>query len=397
MFSTKYFRDEKFKDTIKKNSCRLRQKSSVQIGGFLISQTKDQSPSYIQKENKEYINKTIERNKTPKNKLLNFMKSKNIKTNQQKGANREDRQITVKKKISEECSTSIKQRILMKLKEQRIEKLNKIVKNEDNNEINHANRNNVIPKDIVVNRKKFVGSTDIKNIIYRNRKENRKISNTINKEEINESINNFNNNDGNSINFNNNYNSIQSMNINKNIIGESRGILSLKNISTKKFSNSFLEGKYSSNFFMNKSSLSKEKNHFFNRINKTNDVDINNEIEKNNNEYSKDNNKKFNIIREENSFNEINNSASIIKKTKKIKYFSSNYDYYNNNNYKINRNNIHKKENKENLENIINDNKKTIKNIKDGNDNNDLIIVHKKESYFNKRYKYKFIKKNEEE
>ena len=397
MFSTKYFRDEKFKDTIKKNSCRLRQKSSVQIGGFLISQTKDQSPSYIQKENKEYINKTIERNKTPKNKLLNFMKSKNIKNNQQKGANREDRQITVKKKISEECSTSIKQRILMKLKEQRIEKLNKIVKNEDNNEINHANRNNVIPKDIVVNRKKFVGSTDIKNIIYRNRKENRKISNTINKEEINESINNFNNNDGNSINFNNNYNSIQSMNINKNIIGESRGILSLKNISTKKFSNSFLEGKYSSNFFMNKSSLSKEKNHFLNRINKTNDVDINNEIEKNNNEYSKDNNKKFNIIREENSFNEINNSASIIKKTKKIKYFSSNYDYYNNNNYKINRNNIHKKENKENLENIINDNKKTIKNIKDGNDNNDLIIVHKKESYFNKRYKYKFIKKNEEE
>ena len=104
MFSTKYFRDEKFKDTIKKNSCRLRQKSSVQIGGFLISQIKDQSPSYNQNENKEYINKTktIDRNKTPKNKLLNFLRAKNISNNQQKEATIEDKQITVKKKDSEE-------------------------------------------------------------------------------------------------------------------------------------------------------------------------------------------------------------------------------------------------------------------------------------------------------
>ncbi len=40
MNSTKYFSDEKFKDTIKKNSCRLRQKNSVQINGFIINQLK---------------------------------------------------------------------------------------------------------------------------------------------------------------------------------------------------------------------------------------------------------------------------------------------------------------------------------------------------------------------
>ena len=45
MYSTKFFKDEKFKDTIKKNSCRLRQKSSVQIGGFVIGQTKEPTQS----------------------------------------------------------------------------------------------------------------------------------------------------------------------------------------------------------------------------------------------------------------------------------------------------------------------------------------------------------------
>jgi len=128
MFSTKYFRDEKFKDTIKKNSCRLRQKSSVQIGSFTINQTKEQVQSQNQiqnNENKEYINKnkTIERNKTPKNKFLNYIKSKNNRNNQQKDTIiEEDKQITVKKKISEEYTSTIKQRILLKLKEERNEK-----------------------------------------------------------------------------------------------------------------------------------------------------------------------------------------------------------------------------------------------------------------------------------
>ena len=403
MFSTKYFRDEKFKDTIKKNSCRLRQKSSVQIGGFLISQIKDQSPSYNQNENKEYINKTktIDRNKTPKNKLLNFLRAKNISNNQQKEATIEDKQITVKKKVSEECSTSIKQRILMRLKEQRFEKINKFVNNEGDNETIHSTKNKAIPKDILVNRKKFVGSTDVKNIIYRNRKENKTISNTINKEVINQSLNNINNNEANSINYNNNYNynSIHSMNINRNTTSENRGIYSLKNISTKKYSNSYLEGKYSSNYIMNKSTLNKEKSNLLNGIYNNNEDDIKSPMEKNNNEYNKINNNDFNIIKEESSFTEINNNASI-KKNKKIKYFS-NYEYNNNNyynNYKINKiNNMQKKENKEYNEYIINDNDKNDKENKDGNDNNDIIIVHKKESYFNKRYKYKFIKKNEEE
>ena len=37
MITTKFFIDEKFKDTIKKNSCRLRQKSSVQVSCFIIN------------------------------------------------------------------------------------------------------------------------------------------------------------------------------------------------------------------------------------------------------------------------------------------------------------------------------------------------------------------------
>ena len=55
MFSTKYFSDEKFKDTIKKNSCRLRQKSSVQIGGFLLNQSKDpkERPHHLYKNQEE--------------------------------------------------------------------------------------------------------------------------------------------------------------------------------------------------------------------------------------------------------------------------------------------------------------------------------------------------------
>ena len=81
MITTKFFIDEKFKDTIKKNSCRLRQKSSVQVSCFIINKAKEPVQLQNEKENKEYLNKnkTIERNKTHKNKILNFIKSKNNK------------------------------------------------------------------------------------------------------------------------------------------------------------------------------------------------------------------------------------------------------------------------------------------------------------------------------
>ena len=232
MLSTKYFRDEKFKDTIKKNSCRLRQKSSVQIGGFTKSQMEEPIQSQNKNENKEFLkNKTIERNKTPKNKLLYFIKNKNFRSNQQKDEMIEDdKQITVKKKASEEYTSTIKQRILSKLKEERNEKLNKMAQNEKNNEINLTISNKDISKDILVNRKKFVGSADIKNIIYRNRKDNKIVCNTINKGENNEK------------NKNNNYDLVHSMNNNNNDninndnnnTNERKGIYSLKNINSKR-------------------------------------------------------------------------------------------------------------------------------------------------------------------
>ena len=146
MITTKFFIDEKFKDTIKKNSCRLRQKSSVQVSCFIINKAKEPVQLQNEKENKEYLNKnkTIERNKTNKNKILNFIKSKNNKKNEIKEETTiEDNEKLFKKKISEENISSIKQRIISKLKEQKIENLDKVVKNENeniNNEINKENK-----------------------------------------------------------------------------------------------------------------------------------------------------------------------------------------------------------------------------------------------------------------
>ena len=440
MLSTKYFRDEKFKDTIKKNSCRLRQKSSVQIGGFTKSQMEEPIQSQNKNENKEFLkNKTIERNKTPKNKLLYFIKNKNLRSNQQKDEIiEEDRQITVKKKASEEYSSTIKQRILSKIKEERNEKFNKMLQNAKNNQVNLTITNKDISKDIFVNRKKFVGSADIKNIIYRNRKENQNVCNTINKED--------NNNDKNK---NNNNGMVNSMNNNRNNnINERRGIYSLKNINSKKYSKNYLEGKYPTNFYVNKSVLAREKNNMFNENknqnnenNKYNNISIDN-----NNEINK---KKYDINNE--------NTSLIKADKKKVKYFCNNYEYNNNDyldKFNINKNNnknIENNNNKENNEkkddnhnidfkNIYNkdnkvvnnnrysykynkiikenkeikeskdiiekenkdnknnkDNKENKENNNNNDDNDEIIIVHKKESYFNKRYKYKFIKKKEEE
>ena len=313
----------------------------------------------------------------------------------------EDKQIIVKKKASEECTTSIKQRILLKLKEQRFERQNKVVKIENKNDINRTITNNNIPKDIIVNRKKIVGSADIKNIVYRNRKEKRKISNTINKEENDEK--NINNNIFNSMNLNlNNYN-------NNNRI-ERKGIYSLKNINPKKL-NKF-EDNNSNNMYINKTVLSKEKTNVFNGINH--------------------NNSNLDIINNENNNNEIlNNNYSLIKMNRnKIKYLSNNNEYYNkcnndiSDNFNINKNtnknkdedkDKYKDNNKDNPDSIYdknynkrfirekNSNKKrnnnnednSFKKNKNNKGNDEIIIVHKKETYLNKRFK--FLKKTEEE
>ena len=189
MNSTKYFLDEKFKDTIKKNSCRLRQKSSIQINVLKNAEPKEQ---HNNNENKEYFNKmkTIEKIKTPKNrKLLNFIKSKKYKELEGK-KKEEDNQTNLKKKQNEQNSISIKKWLLKKLKEQRTDKLNKIVNNEideTNNEINSTIKTKEIPEDALYNKKKLIGLNDIKNIIYRNNKNCKNVSCSIKKEENKES------------------------------------------------------------------------------------------------------------------------------------------------------------------------------------------------------------------
>ena len=404
MFSTKYFRDEKFKDTIKKNSCRLRQKSSVQIGGFLLNQSKEPKeqphPKYqIQEDNKDFFtrNRTIERNKTPNNKLLNFIRSKNFQNNCIKESVIEDKQIIVKKKVSEECTSSIKNRILSKLKEQRNDKINNIDKYENNIE-NQTIRNEAKPKDIIVNRKKF--SAGIKNIIYRNKIYNKNLSNTIKKEENTENINNI----------------VNSMNLVKNNNNEKKGIYSLKNINSKRYNN-YLDGKYSSNSFMEQT-FKNEKINLFNRIrnnnNGKNNKDNNKDKEKNNKENS------IEIKNDDNKEND-RNSIFIKRKSKNRRKNFSNYEFYNkdlenfnfnqthNDNIDENKNKKERKNSKENKYNKENKNNKDIlgknndtlinKENKEinGNDNNDLIFVHKKENYFGRKNKYKYIKKNEEE
>ena len=432
MNSTKYFRDEKFKDTIKKNSCRLRQKSSGQIGNFLLTQANEPSQYPKSKENKEYINKnkTLERNKTPKNKLLNLIKAnKNQKI--------EDKQIMVNKKLGEESSPSIKQRILSKLKEQRSEKMNNVVKNEKNievngTEVNYSHTINDINeiKDISVKRKKIVGSSDIKYVIYRNIKEGKNSSNTINKKEKVESNNVGNKNVYNSMNDN---------------INETKGIFSLKNFNSKK---------NNTNVYMDKTFKKESNYNYFNKYIKYDTNYNNKEVLNNNNEKIRNDEK--NNINDNNNDNskELNKNSIYIKKYKtknKAKFFSNNCECYkadiidnfsinktnyikdikDNNSNNINqKNNFNNKDNKSKyaikdkyINNVMNENKdkkefkentenqkikenedikindKDNKNDKYNNDTkeNDIIIVHKKESYFSKRYKYKSIKNKEEE
>ena len=316
MYSTKYFIDEKFKDTIKKNSYRLRQKSSYLIGNFPMNKNKEliQSENRIKNENEnenentEYIykSKTADRYRTPKNKIINFSKSIYNTRYQGNNQNLEEKQITVKKKISEECSSSIKQRILSKLKEKRNEKINNNeLKSEKKNETNYSNSSQKVPKDILVNKKKVTNSKDIdiENIFNRNKKnvENKNFENAIKNEE----------------------------NINLKESLKKHNIFSLKNINIKKFSKNLVEGRYSNSINNEEIDFKKEKN---------NEINVNNSLK----------GKLFG-----NNYNDGNSKNNDID-------IKTNFDI--NNNY---------------------------------NHNNDIIIVHKKPSFINARYK--FIKKKEEE
>ena len=301
MFSTKYFIDEKFKDTIKKNSYRLRQKSSYLVGNFPINKNKEiiQSENRIknEKENEgieyNHKNKTNDRYRTPKNKIINF--SKSIYNTKYQGNDQEEKQITVRKKISEECSSSIKQRILSKLKEKRNEKINNnVLKIEKKNETNHSTSSQIIPKDILVNKKKIASSTDIENIFNRNKKniENKNFTNEIKNDE----------------------------NINLKESLKKHSIFSLKNINIKKFSKNLFDGRYSNSANNEEIDFKKEKNK---------------EINSNNSLKGKE------------KFFENNTNGDNIKNTNRN--ISSNFDMNNNNN-NLNHNNndiiiVHKKPN----------------------------------------------------
>ena len=316
MFSTKYFIDEKFKDTIKKNSYRLRQKSSYLVANFPVNKNKElvQSENRIKKENEnegiEYIhkNKTNDRYRTPKNKIINF--SKSIYNTKYQGNDQEEKQITVRKKISEECSSSIKQRILSKLKEKRNEKINNnALKIEKKNETNHSNSSQIIPKDILVNKKKIASSTDIENIFNRNKKniENKNFTNTIKNDE----------------------------NINLKESLKKHSIFSLKNINIKKFSKNLFEGRYSNSAINKEIDFKKEKNmeincnnflkgkekFFGNNCNGDNTKNVNRNISSNfdinNNNNLNNNNNDIIIVHKKPSF--INKRYKFIKKKEEEK------------------------------------------------------------------------------
>ena len=79
MFQINNFKDEKFRDTIKKNYCRLRQKSSNQLGEYLTNQPQNQIQNKIQKaeKNKE-ITKKIKEINTINSKYKNYNQTKEI-------------------------------------------------------------------------------------------------------------------------------------------------------------------------------------------------------------------------------------------------------------------------------------------------------------------------------
>ena len=181
MFSINNFKDEKFKDTIKKNSCRLRQKSTNHITEFSDLQNHEQFPNKIIRDTKHKENENIykENNNLVKSTLSKIYKKKS------KIKNIEERQIIVnKKKIEEDDNLSLKQRIFLKLKEKRNENLNI---NDDDLVNNHYFSNETSLKNISANHKRVIASMELKNLMYRNKSniDHKHILNTNNEENKN--------------------------------------------------------------------------------------------------------------------------------------------------------------------------------------------------------------------
>ena len=189
MFSINNFKDEKFRDTIKKNYCRLRQKSLSRLGEHSSSQAQNEYTNKIQNEEKNNeINKKINPKNYINSKYKNYKQSK----------------IYIKRPIKEEKNNMIqknnednnnytiplKQRILMKLKEERNEKLKNSINYDEKNFINNNNFYNKDSnfKNFAPTHKRYIGSVDINNVIYRNKNknntalENKNLSKTINNE-----------------------------------------------------------------------------------------------------------------------------------------------------------------------------------------------------------------------
>ena len=165
MFSINNFKDEKFRDTIKKNFYRLRQKSSNQLGEFLIGPTQTHCQNKIQ--NKDLMNVTGN-NMTEKNiincKLINLNQSKIYKKRKINSINEEKQIILKTKKIEENYNIPLKQRIFLKLKEERNEKM----KNNLNDEKKVCEKETSF-KNYIQNHKRIIGSIELKNVVYRNK------------------------------------------------------------------------------------------------------------------------------------------------------------------------------------------------------------------------------------
>ena len=182
MFSINNFKDEKFRDTIKKNFCRLRQKSSNQLGEFSIGQTQTHCQNKIQ--NNDIMN-VADNNITEKNiinsKMINLDQSKIYKKRKINSIKEENQIILKKKKVEENYNIPLKQRIFLKLKEERIEKM----KNNKNDEKKVCEKETSF-NTYIKNHKRIIASMEIKNVVYRNKNivdnKNKEISNTINNE-----------------------------------------------------------------------------------------------------------------------------------------------------------------------------------------------------------------------
>ena len=121
MFSINNFKDEKFRDTIKKNYCRLRQKSLSRLGEHSSSQAQNEYTNKIQNEEK---NNEINSKIKPKNYINSKYKNyKQSKIYIKRPIKEEKNSIQKNNEDNNNYTIPLKQRILMKLKEERNEKL----------------------------------------------------------------------------------------------------------------------------------------------------------------------------------------------------------------------------------------------------------------------------------